>query len=138
MRCGCGREPTEDEHVENAPESLPRRRDGERGWFLLTADGVPFEEHDFGKGDMRSLMVTEFSVGKAAHVMATALSGGFTVGADGGITVDQLAFQLTSDGLAIHPLITRPEVPLGPLTSGAELLVLVDDSLVAPARPDPQ
>jgi len=44
-----------------------------------------------------------------------------------------LAFQLTSDGLAIHPLITRPEVPLGPLTSGAELLVLVDDSLVGKA-----
>jgi len=46
-----------------------------------------------------------------------------------GITVDQLAFQLTSDGLAIHPLIIRPEVPAGPLSSGAELLVLVDDSL---------
>jgi len=64
MRCGCGRESTEDEHVKNAPESLPRRRDGERGWFLLTADGIPFEERDFGRGDMRPLMSAEFTVGE--------------------------------------------------------------------------
>ena len=42
IRCACGEEPTNALAVEDT-ETLPRRADGQRGWFLVNKNGVAVE-----------------------------------------------------------------------------------------------